>query len=246
MFGFVLASVLLGAITQRVTGMGFALIVAPLLVVLLGPFDGVMIVNLCGAVSSGLILSRVWRSVDWWRFRWLAVSAMVGIVPGGILAAVLPDAALEIGIGVLLLLALSTSLLLSRASVVADGRGLLAALGASSGFMNAAAGIGGPAVSIYAVISRWPQAAFAATLQPYFFTIASLSLLTKLLVAPGSWPELEAWMWLSIIAALFAGITVGELVAKRVSARRARGAVLVIAFAGAVAAIVNGTLGLTG
>lgn len=244
MFVFVFASVLLGAMAQRVTGLGFALIVAPLLVVLLGPFDGVLIVNLCGAVSSALILTRVWRAVDWRRFRWLAGSAVVGIVPGGILAHVLPDAALEIGIGVLLMFALSASLALSRTRFEARGLPPMIALGASSGFMNAAAGIGGPAVSIYAVLSRWPQREFAATLQPYFFVIASLSLLTKLVIAPEAWPALDWWIWTGIVGALLAGIAIGEVLSSRVSARAARRAVIVIAFAGAATAVANGLSGL--
>jgi hypothetical protein len=35
-------AVMAGAIAQRVSGMGFALVVAPVLVLLIGPFDGVL------------------------------------------------------------------------------------------------------------------------------------------------------------------------------------------------------------
>ncbi len=41
MSALVLAAVFVGAVAQRVTGLGFALVVSPVLVILLGPFDGV-------------------------------------------------------------------------------------------------------------------------------------------------------------------------------------------------------------
>jgi uncharacterized membrane protein YfcA len=108
----VLVAVFVGAVAQRVTGLGFALVVAPVLVILLGPFDGVMIVNLCSVLSASLVLSAVWRDVEWRRYRLLAGPAVVGIVPGALLAYLLPEPALEIGIGGLLVAALTTSLAL--------------------------------------------------------------------------------------------------------------------------------------
>jgi uncharacterized membrane protein YfcA len=53
----VLVAVFVGAVAQRVTGLGFALVVAPVLVILLGPFDGVMIVNLCSVLSASACCS---------------------------------------------------------------------------------------------------------------------------------------------------------------------------------------------
>jgi uncharacterized membrane protein YfcA len=142
---FVLAAVFVGAMAQRVTGLGFALVVSPVLVILLGPFDGVLIVNLCGALSAAIILAGVRRDVEWRRYLLLAGPALVGIVPGALLAYLLPEQALEIGIGLLLVAALTTSLALRRTTRVVDGPGVMAGFGFASGVMNAAAGIGGRA-----------------------------------------------------------------------------------------------------
>jgi uncharacterized membrane protein YfcA len=79
LFAVVLIAVVAGAMAQRVAGLGFGLMVSPVLVVLLGPLDGVMIVNACGATSSLLILFRVWRDVDWWRYLGLIVPGFVGL-----------------------------------------------------------------------------------------------------------------------------------------------------------------------
>ena len=187
----VAVSVLVGAFAQRVTGMGFALIAAPALVVLLGPFDGVIIVNACAVLSSLLILPRVWRFIDWSRFGWLVVPAVVGTGAGALVAARLPGPVLQLGIGILVVVALTVSLLVTRTEHVATGRAPAIVTGAASGFMNAAAGVGGPALSIYAVATRWPQAAFAATAQPYFVVIGLSSLLGKLAASGWVLPDVD-------------------------------------------------------
>jgi uncharacterized membrane protein YfcA len=133
MFALVLIAVVAGALAQRLAGLGFGLLVSPVLVVLLGPFDGVMIINLCGAVSSLLILSRVWRFVDWQRYFRLALAAVAGVLPGAWLASNVPEAPLEICIGVLLFIALLVSQRLTRSSWHARGPVPLVSLGFSSG-----------------------------------------------------------------------------------------------------------------
>lgn len=240
----VLVAVFVGAVAQRVTGLGFALVVAPVLVILLGPFDGVLVVNLCSVLSASLILAGVRRDVEWRRYRLLAGPAVVGIVPGALLAHLLPDPALEFGIGVLLVAALTTSLALRRTARVIDGPGVIAGFGFAAGAMNAAAGIGGPSVSVYAVVSRWEQRGFAATLQPFFLTTGAVSLITKLVIAPDRWPDLGPAAWVGIVVTLVAGVGAGTLLAPRIATRGARAAVVVLAFAGAASAIVNGVGGL--
>ena len=239
-------SVLVGALAQRITGMGFALIAAPALVILMGPFDGVIIVNLCAVLSSLLILPRVWRLIDWGRFGWLTVPAVAGTVLGALVAARLPGPVLQLGVGVLVVVALTVSLAVTRTDHVAKGRAPAIVAGVTSGFMNASAGVGGPAISVYAVATRWPQASFAATAQPYFVVIGVASLVGKLAVTDWRLPELDAGTWPVVIASLLTGLALGELLHRRVSHRAARAAVIVIAYLGGVSAIVDGALELWG
>lgn len=244
MFALVLIAVVAGALAQRLAGLGFGLLVSPVLVVLLGPFDGVMIINLCGAASSLLILSRVWRHVDWRRYAGLAVSAVTGVVPGAWLASHVPEAPLEICIGVLLIVALLASQRLNRSSWRATGPVPMVSLGFSSGLMNAAAGVGGPAITAYAIATRWDQKSFGATLQPYFVTTGLSSLLTKYLFSGGHLPALEGWQWLGILAAMVLGIVAGDLLSGRVRPGVIRRIVVVIAYAGAVSTITKGAVEL--
>ncbi|MDQ0850998.1 putative membrane protein YfcA [Arthrobacter sp. B3I9] len=240
MFALVLIAVVAGALAQRLAGLGFGLLVSPVLVVLLGPFDGVMIINLCGASSSLLILSRVWRHVNWRRYAGLAPSALLGVVPGAWLASHVPPAPLEICIGVLLVLALLASQRLNRSSWRASGPVPMVGLGFSSGLMNAAAGVGGPAITAYAVATRWDQKTFGATLQPYFITTGLSSLLTKYLFSGGHLPALETWQWLGILGSMVAGIAAGDVLSARIRPGVVRGIVVIIAYAGAVSTMAKG------
>ncbi|GAA1828594.1 sulfite exporter TauE/SafE family protein [Agromyces salentinus] len=239
-------SVLVGAIAQRVTGMGFALVASPALVILLGPFDGVIVVNLCAVISSLIILPRVWRFVEWRRFGLLVAPALVGTLVGALIAAHVPGAPLQVVIGVLVIGALTTSLLVTRAEHVARGWPPAVIAGGASGVMNAAAGVGGPALSVYAVATRWSQVGFAATAQPYFVVIGAASLALKLGQTGWAVPELEPGAWPWIIAALLVGLGIGELLHRRIPHHAARTAVIVIAYLGGAAALIDGAIELWG
>ncbi|SDR98746.1 sulfite exporter TauE/SafE family protein [Microterricola viridarii] len=244
MLALVVVSVLVGAFAQRITGMGFALVVSPALVIILGPFDGVLIVNLCGVLSSLLIIPRVWRHIEWRTLVWLAVPALLAIVPGSLLAANLAGPQLQIGVGLLVIAALTASLVVTRTAQTVPRRPAAIVAGAASGFMNTAAGVGGPALSVFAVLTRWPQAQFAATLQPYFVLIGSTSLLTKFAFSGGTLPALDAASWVFVVVALVAGLGLGELLHTRISHHAARVAVIWIAYAGGAVALIDGTLKL--
>ena len=245
MLALVALSVLVGALSQRITGMGFALVASPLVVILLGPFDGVLVVNLCGVVSAALIVPRVWRNIEWRTFAWLVIPAVIAIVPGSLLVTRLPGPITQLSIGVLVIVALTT-LMIRRTTFVAAARPAAIVAGAASGFMNTAAGVGGPAISIYAVMMRWPQVKFAATLQPYFVVVGTASLVTKSLFSDGALPQLDALSWLVIVAALIVGLVLGEVLNSHVSHRAARIAVVIIAYVGGAVAIIDGALALAG
>lgn len=244
LFLLILLLVLIGAMAQRIAGLGFALLIAPFLVLLLGPREGVILVNICGVVSSALIMSRVWKDIDWRMFAWLVIPSVLGSVPGSLAAVYVPTAPLAVIVGGIVLIALTVSLVLQRSSVVLTGNTSKAVAGFSSGLTNAMAGVGGPAVSIYALLARWPQRPFAATIQPFFVVIGLVTLAVKLLLDPAQVPPLDGWMWVLVGAAIIGGIFAGEQLARFIRDRHARFAVIVIAFLGAATALVNGLLDL--
>ncbi len=241
-FFIVLASILVGAVAQRIAGLGFALLISPFLVIILGPHEGILLVNACAVVSSSIIVGRVWKDIDWSMFRWLVVPSLAGSVPGSFLAVAVPAAPLSVTVGVIVLVALTLSLVLQRTEVVVRGNAPKAFAGFAAGLTNSMAGVGGPAVSAYAVLSRWPQRPFAATLQPFFVCIGLVTLVTKFLLDPAQAPVLAPWMWAAIGLVIVAGIVLGEKLGRFVRDDHARLFVIVIAFVGAGLAVVKGTI----
>ncbi len=228
----------LGTATQRLTGVGFALVAAPLLVLILGPFNGVLIVNVLGSLTALLVLVQVLKLVEYKRVFRLMLPAVVAIIPGAWVASVAHPDVLSIVIGVLIAVALTVSLTAKKAAWLQGTWGTVLA-GSVSGFMNVTSGAGGPAITAYAVASRWPQLGFAASAQLYFFGVGTASLLAKHTV-----PDLSPAQWAACGIGLAAGIGAGGLFAGKVSPRVGRTAVIILAFAGAAAILVKGTLQL--
>lgn len=236
----VLGMVVIGAVAQRVAGLGFAMLVSPFLVIALGAHEGVFLVNICGVLSSAIIMPRVWKDINWSMFRWLCSFSVVGSVAGALLAGVLPSAPLSIVVGATVLAALLLSLILVRANVTVSGQIPKGSAGFLSGLTNALAGVGGPAVSAYAVLARWPQRPFAATLQPFFVVTGLVTIGMKFITTPDALPPLPAWAWIGVAVFIWAGVLIGEQVQRVVSDKHARFFVLCCAFFGAVTALVSG------
>lgn len=232
-------AIIVGAAMQRLTGMGFALVSAPFVVLIMGPTTGIVLVNICGIVASALVLARVVKEVQWRRYLILAAAAMAGVVPGAVIVKYAPAAWLEVGVGLMVLAGLTVSLRMSSVKAHSGLRPQLLA-GVASGVMNTTAGVGGPAMSVYAVASKWEQRSFAATMQPYFLTIGLASVIAKYVANPESMPLLAPSEWVAVGVAIVVGLIGGELLARRVTPAQARVLMLVLAYAGAIAATARG------
>lgn len=226
----VVLAVALASATQRVTGMGFALVAGPLLVLLLGPRDGVLTIQAVGVVLSALVLARVWRDVEWRTAGLLVVASAFGMVPGAWLAGHLEANRLQLLVGVLILVALTAIVASQRARVFTGTAGALSA-GAISGFMNVTAGVGGPAIVLRKESIGWAQRPFVATVQVYFVVLSAGTLVLRGL------PAVASATWVGVFAAMSVGLVLGSWLARRVSEERARLLVLVVAYAGALATV---------
>jgi uncharacterized membrane protein YfcA len=240
----VVTAVFVGAAAQRITGVGFALTVAPFLVLAYGPFSGVLVLNLIAAVSALLLAVRTFRDIEWRKYLALLWPALLGIPAGAWVASVTPTAWLEVAVGAFLLISLGVSVLARRLAARADGTGTRSVAGFLTGALSASVGVGGPALTIYAVLSRWEHRSFVATAQPYLMSTAFGSFVTKLTLAPGGLPEVEWWFWLLIGTAMIAGLGTGDVASRRLPAQAVRYAVLGVAAAGGVITGVRGVLNL--
>ncbi|QZY51996.1 sulfite exporter TauE/SafE family protein [Leucobacter tenebrionis] len=240
----ILGLVVIGAVAQRVAGLGFAMLISPFMTLLIGAHSGVVLVNVLGVLSSALIVPRVWRSIDWSMFRWLSAFAVVGSLTGAWVAGLFSPPVMAVAVGGVVIVGLGASLLVRSGRLTTEPRAPRAVAGLLSGLTNSLAGVGGPAVSAYAVLTRWPQVSFAATLQPYFLLIGATSATAKLLLDPRALPATDWWFWGLVVLALLAGIGLGERLLRRVTAGQVRRVVILLAFAGAAASVVQGLVEL--
>jgi uncharacterized membrane protein YfcA len=230
-------AVLAGAGTQRITGLGFALVSSPFLVLLLGPFTGVLVANALSLVTNLVVLLQTWRAVELRKALLLAVPALLAVLPGAWVARNLPPPVLAIAVGTLVLAALLLVMFSEKARILHGTRGAIAA-GAMSGFMNVTAGVGGPAVTLYALSSRWSHRPFVATVQLYFALLNAGSLAAKGL------PQLPSTAWAVAGAALALGVVAGHRLTEVVSPVHARRLVAGLAIVGSLATVVKGVVEL--
>lgn len=225
--------VLAGSTMQRMTGMGFALVAVPALVLLIGPAEGVALSNCAAGAISAVGLIDTWRKVRLTAMAPLVAAAACTVPAGAWALGHVPEPALLTGMG--LLVTAAVAVIGSGVRVPAlRGRGGAVTAGAASGFMNASAGVGGPAVSLYAVNAEWSVAEFVPNAQFYGLVVNVLSLAAK-----GA-PQLAAPVWALAGAGMAVGTLAGRVLADRVPERWARLTILLLALAGGLTTLGKG------
>ncbi|WP_167748883.1 TSUP family transporter [Cellulomonas sp. HD19AZ1] len=239
----VLASVLAGATLQRVSGIGFAMVVAPFTVIALGPAQGVVLVQVCGVASAALVLSRVVRDTDWATFARLLPGSALGVVAGALLAGRVPDGPAQVLSAVVMLVTLAASVLVGRLRELPRSPVVLTAAGGTAGLMTVLAGVGGVALTALQQATRWEHRVFLATLQPYLIALSTGTVVARVVVSPAAWPSLSPAAWAGVAAALAVGILAGGRAARWLSGPAAARVTLALSLAGAVVALVDGLVG---
>ncbi|MEV0480130.1 sulfite exporter TauE/SafE family protein [Streptomyces sp. NPDC050508] len=229
--------VLLGASVQWLTGMGFALVAVPALVLLLGPAQGVVLANCAAGAISVVGLAGGWRQVRARAMVPLCAAAVCTVPAGAWMTRQLPPPVLLLVMGGLVTVAVLLVMRGARVPALRGTKGAVAA-GAAGGFMNAAAGVGGPPISLYAVNAGWTVREFVPNAQFYGVVVNAFS------VAANGVPSLSGARWVAVVAAMAVGGVIGRGLAGRLPEKWARLLVLSLALAGGVTAVVKGVWGL--
>ena len=229
----VVVAVFAGAVFQRVSGIGFSLVAAPALALLSGPRGGVTLTNLLAIVVALVVFATSARRVDRTRALVLIPAGLIGVLPGTVLARLLLPGLLQVAVGTITALGLAAALLAPR--LRAEARPFTTGCaGLASGFSAAAAGAGGPALTVYAVATSWPQPEFVATGQLSYATQGAAALAIKGFPAvPGAWLG-------AAVAAVLCGLLAGHLAARRIDGARARRAAVAVAGLAALITVVKG------
>ncbi|MBC2903583.1 sulfite exporter TauE/SafE family protein [Streptomyces sp. PSKA01] len=232
------AIVLLGSSVQWLTGMGFALVAVPALILLLGPTDGVALANCAaGAICVVGLAGGGWRQVRAGAMVPLCVAAACTVPAGTWMTRQLPEPVLLLVMGGLVTVAVLLVMRGARVSALSGRWGAVAA-GAAGGFMNSAAGVGGPPVSLYAVNAGWTVREFVPDALFYGVVVNVFS------VTANGVPGLSGTKWVSVLAAMAAGGVIGKGLASRIPEKRARLLVLLLALTGGVTTLGKGVWGL--
>ena len=240
----ILAIVVMGSCLQRVSGMGLGLVGGPLATVLLGPVEGIMVVNVLAFINAILTTYTARQDVDWKKFSLIAPVMVLGSVPAALLITKIDTATLLIIVGGALLIALGVVSFGRKFVPPLNGKGPAISAGIIGGFTNTLAGVAGPVVTVYAQAAKWPQHVYAATLQPIFLVGGLVSVVAKLSVGAGGFEHVTWLIWPAGILGMFMGLFLGSKIAHRVPREKARILSLSVAGLGALSALIRGIITL--
>lgn len=230
---------LVAGVIQRITGLGFVLVLTAPVVLLYGAVPGTALSVLLALAASGVALPTVWREVDWRRVAWLLVPALVIAPLGAWVVNAVPEAALLLLVAGFATLGLVASRIPAM-SVLFRGRPGTVAAGLGAGFLHVTSGLSGPVLAAHAVGTRWDQRSFTSSVQAVFVGLSLIS------VGFRGWPPVPLLDVVVGLAATGVGIGVGTMLARFVQPRTARRGMLAIAWAGTFVVAVRGVIALLG
>lgn len=221
---------------QVLSGMGFAMLAGPFLVLVLGPTEGVRLTITLGLLLNAVLLAATWSSVRWGDALRLLVPAGLVIAPAAFVTARMGTAWVTgaAGVGVLTgVTLLATGL---RAAWVEGPAGPVAA-GAASGVLNVLAGTSGPPIALFVAHRAWPPRVSTATMQAYSLPLNVITLAVIGLPTAGGAPMVGAGV----------GLVIGGAVAwpfvRRIGPTVVRTMVLALAAVGGLTLLVGAVTG---
>ena len=187
--------VVAGSTLQGVSGMGLGLIGGPILMLIMGPVEGILVINVLACVNAILTTVSVRENVSWKKFGLIAPVMVIGSLAAALLIRRMDTAGLMVVVGAALLVALAVVTFGKKFVPAMAGIGPAISAGILGGFTNTLAGVAGPVITVYAQAAKWPQQVYAATLQPIFVVGGFFSVLTKTLTGAANFDGFPWVMW---------------------------------------------------
>jgi uncharacterized membrane protein YfcA len=215
-------AILTGAVANSVSGMGFGLVCAPLLALVMDPRQAAALTILLSFPSGAAVLWRERRSV---RLADAAIILIPGVVTTPLWALALANlnqTTLTRAAGATVILSVAMLAFGFRSRRMTGTTGALVA-GATSSAMTVLAAVGAPPVALYAMNADWETSRVRGTFQMIFLPLNAVAL-----VALGI-PRWQPTIYVPALVGLGVGLVVGACTARFVSPGVARNVTLSLA-----------------
>ena len=210
-------AVWLAAFLGGVVGFAYGLVALPLLLLLGVPLPDVVVINLLvGLITRLVVVVRRHADIDRTRVGLLIAGSLPGILLGVVVRDLIDVRTIQIGAGVLTLVAVAALMHRQRSSPVGpqqvNNAAVVVTAGALGGFLGSTTSLNGVPPALLLTGSRATTRSLVADLAAYFVAGNVLTLLILLVgghpPSAGIWPMLALWVPVSLVAN-FVGITLG-------------------------------------
>ena len=209
---FIALAIFAGAFVQGISGLGFPLVVAPVVTQIVPGTGAVGLVNALSIVQNLWLIARTRGAVAWHVLLRMTPGLALGIVLGWAILQVLNEEYFPVVVAVSATASVAWLLLGKRLN------GLVVDTVSSTwgGTVNTIAGVGGPPIASFLVTRGLTFSSYVRTLQVTFAVIDVISLPILGVYAP-SFAAISAWILMLLI-----GSVVGELFRRRLSETQAQ------------------------
>ncbi len=230
----IVAVVTVAACIQGSIGFGWAMIAAPVAVLIEPDFvPGPMILS--GLLLTVLLTYRERNNIDLEGVRWMGLGSVGGIVISSVILIFISSNGFTILFSILVLMAVALSAI--GLSVMLTKRNLFVA-GMLSGFMGTASSIGGPPVALIYQHATGPK--LRGTLSAFFLTLGILALFALLAVGWLEGDDLP--LALILLPGLIIGYASSRFTTGILDRYSMRPAVLILSAAAAIAVLVRAVI----
>lgn len=227
-------------VISGMTGFGFALVTAPLLVLVLPARLAVPIISVLSLLSHLVVLVETVRNVHLTRIWLLVLGGVIGSPLGVYLLLLLEPASLKLFIGVVTTL-FALALLVGFKRPIRNERLAALPIGLASGLLGGSTSMSGPPVVLFFSNQNVDKPAFRANLNLYFILLACVTLPAQLVAGLLTRQVATYLLWFS--PALLVGTLAGMWLARRVDEQAFRRLTLLVVIATGLSAIAGAVSG---
>jgi hypothetical protein len=243
-----LAVVGLGALTaasvQSATGLGFALLLSPIVFAFLSPTTAIVLVTALGLELNLLVLlgERRQPAVVWREAIPILGAAIPGTACGVLLLSVLPKPVLQLAVGVGLIVAAAMRTRLGRPSAGSTRASARLAVGFTTGAMTTSTGVSGPPLALWLSRRGLTSAEVRDSLSAMFLAVGVIAFAALLPVLGNA--HLDLSLLVAGLGCVLGGHTLGRLAFLRLEMRRFDALLQLLIVCAGVASIVAGLASL--